>query len=285
LVVHGGPGGGCPPSYRQHFDPKLWRIICVDQRGAGKSKPSACLIDNTTWHLVEDFETLRKKLSIDKWFLKGGSWGSTLSLAYATKHPEVIRGLILRGIFTLRRKELLFFYQEGTSFVFPDAFEKFEAVIPPAERCDMISAYHRRLTGDDEAVKRECALAWSIYEMSTAKLYVDPSYIQRAADDIEFALKFARIESHYFVHGGFFDGDNYLIDKAKEIRGKFPIFIVQGRYDMVCPTKTAWDLRSSLITKDNYFDFVIVSDAGHSNSEPGILSEIIKATDRFAKFE
>jgi len=189
---------------RQYFDPDTYKVVLFDQRGAGKSTPFACLEENTTWHLVADMEKLREHLHIEKWLVFGGSWGSTLALAYAETHPDRVKGLILRGIFTLRRSELLFFYQEGSSWFFPDAWEQFIAPIPEVERGDMMSAYYRRLTGNDEKIKQECATAWSVWEMTTSRLYVDPAYIARAAEDDKFALAFARIECHYFVNGGFF---------------------------------------------------------------------------------
>jgi len=276
VVLHGGPGGGIATYYRQYFDPEAYRVVLFDQRGAGKSTPFASLEENTTWDLVEDMEKLRRHLEIDQWLVFGGSWGSTLALAYAETHPERVKGLVLRGIFTLRRSELLFFYQEGSSWLFPDAWEKFLAPIPEVERGDLMSAYHRRLTGSDEKVKQECATAWSVWEMTTSRLYVDPDYVARAADDDAFALAFARIECHYFVHGGFFKEDEQLIKGASRL-ASIPMTIVQGRYDLVCPMKTAWDLHKALPSSE----LVIVPDAGHSAKEPGIVDALVSACDKY----
>jgi len=277
LVLHGGPGGGVSDFYRQFFDPEAYRVVMFEQRGAGKSKPSAELKDNTTWHLVDDIERLRAHLKIDRWVVFGGSWGSTLALAYAEKHPQHVKALVLRGIFALRRKELLFFYQEGTSCLFPDYWEKFLEPIPPAERFDLMSAYHRRLTGTDEEEKLRCAKAWTTWEMATARLYVDKENVERG-EDPEFALAFARIECHYFVNAGWFKNDGQLIDEAAVLsKNKIPGTIVQGRYDVVCPAFTAWDLYK----KWPESKLVIVPDAGHSMKEPGILSELVKACDDY----
>lgn len=212
----------------------------MDQRGAGKSRPPAELRENTSQNLVEDIETLRKHLKIDKWVVFGGSWGSTLSLLYAEAHPERVKGLILRGIFTLRRKELLWTYQEGASNVFPDHFEDFLSVIPEVERFDMISAYYRRLTGDDKEEQLKCAKAWSRWEMATSRLHIDTELLSRVELD-EWALQFARIECSYFVNGGFFSSENQIYDNADKIQN-IPTTIIQGRYDMVCPVISAWDL-------------------------------------------
>ncbi|KAL6076180.1 Proline iminopeptidase, variant 2 [Balamuthia mandrillaris] len=311
VVVHGGPGGGIAPYYRQYFDPEAYHIILFDQRGAGQSLPFACLEENTTWDLVSDMEKLREHLGIDTWLLFGGSWvrylplcrchmltfhgfyscltvparcvlsaqkrqGSTLSLAYAETHPEKVKGLILRGIFTLRRKELLWFYQGGADFLFPDSWEKYIEPIPEVERGDLMSAYYRRLTGNNEEEKLACARAWSVWEMSTSRLYVDPEYIKRASEDDKFALAFARIECHYFVHGGFFHKEGQLIEDAHKI-AHLPIVIVQGRYDVVCPATTAWELKKQLPSAKFHF----VPDAGHSAKEPGIIHRLVEACDEF----
>lgn len=278
LVFHGGPGGGCSAEYRRYFDPEVYRVVLFDQRGCGRSTPHASLVDNTTWHLVADAELIREHLNIEQFVVFGGSWGSTLSLAYAETHKERVRALVLRGIFTLRRNELTWFYQEGASFVYPDAFERYVSVIPEVERSDIISAFHRRLTGDNEKEKLECAIAWSCWEMETSKLYVDPKYIERAASNSKFALEFARIECHYFVNGGFFESDGQLIANASILKD-IPGTIVQGRYDMVCPAKTAWDLKREV----PHFEFHMIADAGHSCSEPGITDQLIRATDKYAK--
>ncbi|EGC32465.1 hypothetical protein DICPUDRAFT_38349 [Dictyostelium purpureum] len=277
IVVHGGPGGGCEDFYRQYFDPQAYRIIMFDQRGCGKSTPFACLDENDTWSLVEDMEKIRVLLDINKWVVFGGSWGSTLSLAYAQTHPSRVKALILRGIFTLRREELIFFYQQGTSFLFPDFFDEYVKPIPLAERHDLISAYHRRLTGKDEKVMLECAMAWSKWEMATSKLIVDPKKIAKATEDPKFALAFARIENHYFVNAGFFREDGQLINDAHILKN-IPGVIVHGRYDVVCPIKTAWDLKK--VWGDNV-DLIITPDAGHSMAEAGNLSALVDACDKF----
>jgi len=276
LILHGGPGGGSVPFYRQYCNPKVWRIIMIDQRGAGNSTPHACLEENTTWDLVADIEKLREKLSIDKWVVFGGSWGSTLSIAYAETHPERVKALVLRGIFALREAELKFFYQDGASWLFPDAWEGYVAPIPEVERGHFMSAYYRRLTGADEATKIACAKAWSCWEMATSRLFVDPANIARAAEDDKFALAFARIECHYFVNGGFFKKDGQIIEDAHKIR-HIPGVIVQGRYDVVCPMKSAWDLHKNWPESE----LIVVPDAGHSCKENGILSELVKAVEKF----
>ena len=276
LFLHGGPGGGLDPVYRRYFDPKKWHVILIDQRGSGKSTPTAELRENTTWDLVADAERIREQLGIDQWVLFGGSWGSTLALAYAQKHPERVKGLILRGIFLLRRKELLWFYQEGASWLFPDAWDEYLKPIPEVERFDLMSAYYRRLTSEDPEVRRAAAKAWAIWEGTTSRLQVDPEYLTRFGADA-FADAFARIEAHYFVHGAWLRTDTQLLDDVPKI-AHLPGVIVQGRYDVVCPAASAWALhkrwpRSRL---------TIVPDAGHSIKEPGILSALVEAADEFA---
>ncbi|HEY0078565.1 MAG TPA: prolyl aminopeptidase [Pyrinomonadaceae bacterium] len=275
VFLHGGPGGGTVPEYRRFFDPSAYRIVLFDQRGSGKSTPHASLEENTTWHLVSDIERLREHLGIEDWVVFGGSWGSTLALAYAQTHPNRCRALVLRGIFLCRPKEILWFYQEGASAIYPDVWEQYVAVIPEAERGDMMSAYHRRLTSDDESVRLEAARAWSIWEGSTSKLFPDPGFIEEFGE-AEFALAFARIECHYFMHNAFFDTDNYLIENVDKIR-HIPSIIVQGRYDVVCPMMSAWELHRAWPEAD----LRIVADAGHSALEPGITGELVEATDRF----
>ena len=275
VFLHGGPGGGTVPEYRRFFDPSVYRIVLFDQRGSGKSTPHASLEENTTWHLVSDIERLREHLGIEDWVVFGGSWGSTLALAYAQTHPARCRALVLRGIFLCRPKEISWFYQEGASAIYPDVWEQYVAVIPEAERGDMLSAYHRRLTSDDEPVRLEAARAWSIWEGSTSKLFPDPGFIEEFGE-AEFALAFARIECHYFMHNAFFDSDNYLIENVDKIR-HIPSVIVQGRYDVVCPMMSAWELHRAWPEAD----LRIVHDAGHSALEPGITEELIEATDRF----
>ncbi len=275
VFLHGGPGAGCSPKARQFFDPAHYRIVLFDQRGCGRSTPHAELADNTTWHLVADMERLREHLGIERWLVFGGSWGSTLALAYAQTHPTRVSELVLRGIFMLRRWELEWFYQAGCDALFPDAWEEYLAAIPPAERGDLISAYHRRLTSPDEATRLTAARAWSVWEGATSFLHPDPAHIASSGED-QFALAFARIECHYFVNAGFFEVDGQLLRDAHRLRG-IPATIVQGRYDVVCPLRSAWDLHCAWPEAD----LRIVADAGHSAFEPGITHELVQATDRY----
>ncbi|HKE47988.1 MAG TPA: prolyl aminopeptidase [Rhodanobacteraceae bacterium] len=273
VFLHGGPGAGCNAKSRRFFDPKHYRIVLFDQRGCGRSTPHAELTDNTTWHLVADIERLRAHLGIDRWQVFGGSWGSTLALAYAETHPERVTELVLRGIFMLRRWELEWFYQKGCDAIFPDAWEEYLKPIPETERGDLMSAYHRRLTDADPAVQVAAARAWSIWEGATSFLYQDTAHIASSGEDA-FALAFARIECHYFVHGGFFERDDQLLHNAHRLRN-IPSVIVQGRYDIVCPVRSAWDLHRAWPEAD----LRIVADAGHSAFEPGNAHELILATD------
>jgi proline iminopeptidase len=275
VFVHGGPGGGIVPDYRRYFDPEAYRIVLFDQRGCGKSRPHACLEENTTWDLVRDMETIRESLDIERWAVFGGSWGSTLALAYAQTHPRRVKALVLRGIFLLREKEIRWFYQEGASNIFPDAWEDFLKPIPEAERGDMVAAYHRRLTSEDPAVRSEAARAWSVWEGSTSRLLPDPGFTEQFSGDA-FAQAFARIECHYFVNKGFFRSPNQLLENVDAVRD-IPAVIVQGRYDVVCPMTTAWDLHRAWPEAA----FELVPDAGHASSEPGIVDKLIEATDRF----
>ena len=279
VYLHGGPGGGCSPRMAGFFHPEKWRVILPDQRGCGESAPAAELRENTTWDLVADLEKLRERLGVEKWLVCGGSWGSALALAYAQKHPERTTALVLRGIFTLRRAELLWFYQEGASWIFPDLWEEFIAPIPPAERGDLIGAYHRRLTGADEKMQLECAQAWSRWEAGTLSLRRDDS---RLADFSrpEFALAFARIESHYFVNAGFFQRDGQLIAEAGKL-ADIPGFIAQGRYDAVTPMRTAWDLHRAWPSAK----LRVIPDAGHAADEPGIAAAIAEALEDFARMQ
>ncbi len=277
VFLHGGPGGGLTLDYRRYFDPAVYRLVLFEQRGSGKSTPHASIEQNTTWDLVADIERIREHLGIEGWLVFGGSWGSTLALAYAETHPDRVTELVLRGIFLCRPKEIQWFYQEGASWLFADVWEEFLKVIPEAERDDMVGAYHRRLTSDDEATRVGAARAWSIWEGSTSKLFFDNSSIERFADT-EFALAFARIECHYFINNCFFDSDNYLVENVGRIR-HIPCVIVQGRYDVVCPMTSAWDLHRAWPEAD----LQIIQDAGHSISEPGIIDALVGATDRFAK--
>ncbi len=273
LFVHGGPGGGTAPRMRRFFDPAAYRIILFDQRGCGRSTPHASLERNTTWALVADMERLRHYLGIERWQLFGGSWGSTLALAYAQTHPAQVTALVLRGIFTLRRWELEWFYQAGANALFPDAWAAFEAVIPSPERGDMLAAYHRRLTSPERATQLEAARAWSVWEAATSHLFPDAEQVAAFSED-EFALAFARIEAHYFVNRGFFNSDTELLEGVARIR-HLPGVIVQGRYDVVCPMATAWDLHQRWPEAK----FVVVPDAGHAAFEPGVTSALLEATD------
>jgi proline iminopeptidase len=276
VFLHGGPGGGIDPTYRRYFDPRKFRIVLHDQRGCGKSTPHAELRENTTWDLVSDIERLREHLGIERWVVFGGSWGSTLSLAYAETHPERCKALVLRGIFLLRRSELLWFYQDGASQLFPDAWETYLAPIPPRERGDMMGAYYKRLTSRDPKVRRKAARAWSVWEGTTSKLFTDPELVKRFAGG-RFADAFARIEAHYFVNKGFLSRDDQLLRDVKRIR-HIPGVIVQGRYDVVCPMRSAWDLHRAWPEAK----LVVVPDAGHSMSEPGTRSALIAEAERFA---
>jgi len=275
VFLHGGPGAGCSPKARQFFDPQRYRIVLFDQRGCGRSKPHAELTDNSTWHLVADIEQLREHLGIERWQVFGGSWGSTLALAYAQTHPTRVSELVLRGIFMLRRWELEWFYQKGCDAMFPDAWDDYLKAIPQAEHGDLISAYHRRLTSPDEATRLAAARAWSVWEGATSFLFQDPAHIASSSEDL-FALAFARIECHYFVNAGFFDVDGQLLRDVHRLHG-IPAVIVQGRYDVVCPPRSAWDLHRAWPQAD----LRIVPDAGHSAFEPGITHELIVATDSF----
>ncbi len=275
VFVHGGPGGGTEPRQRRFFDPAAYRIVLFDQRGCGLSRPFAELRENTTWDLVADMELLRARLAIERWQVFGGSWGSTLALAYAERHPERVTELVLRGIFLLRKQEIDWFYQRGADAMFPDAWEAYLAPIPPAERGDLVRAYHRRLTSDDEAVRQEAARAWAVWEGRTSCLLPNPDLVARSAGDA-FSLAFARIECHYFANDGFFEKDTQLLDEVGRIR-HIPTVIVQGRYDVVCPMESAWALHRAFPEAD----LRVVPDAGHSAFEPGNLHELIVATDRF----
>ncbi len=277
LMVHGGPGGGSNPTMRRFHDPSRYRIVLLDQRGCGRSIPNACLEANTTWHLVEDMERLRRHLGIGAWQLVGGSWGSTLALAYAETHPDRVTSLILRGIFLLRRAELEWFYQDGANWLYPDAFADFVAPIPPAERSDMIAAYHRRLTHPDLKVQLAAARAWSVWEASTLALTADPERIRHFAADA-YALAFARIEGHYFVNAGFFSHDGALLTGADRLK-TIPGTIVHGRYDVVTPIRSAFDLKAAWPRAE----LRIVPDAGHAMTEPGTIHELVAATRRFSE--
>ena len=273
IFLHGGPGGGIEPIYRQYFNPEKWRIIIFDQRGCGQSTPYSELKENTTWNLVNDIEKIRKKLKINIWTIFGGSWGSTLSLTYSILHPNRCKTIILRGIFLLRKKEINWFYQEGCSFIYPDAWEKYIAPIPQDERANLVNAYYKRLTSDNRKVRVKAAKAWSIWEASTSKLFQNKKTMH-SFKDTAFAEAFARIECHYFINKGFFETDNWNIDNIDKIK-KIQIEIVQGRYDVVCPMMSAWDLHKTLPSAG----FHIIQDSGHSMLEMGIRKKLIAITD------
>lgn len=276
VVLHGGPGGGCNAKMRRFFSPDIYRIVLFDQRGSGRSTPHASLEHNTTGNLVADIEILRAALDIRRWQVFGGSWGSTLALAYAQAHPDRVTELVLRGIFMLRPKEIRWFYQHGASEIFPDRWAHYLAPIPVAERDDLVAAYHRRLTSDDEAVRLEAARAWSIWEGSTSFLHTNESATQEFGE-AHHALAMARIECHYFVNGGFME-EGQLIANVGRIRN-IPAIIVQGRYDIVCPAVSAWELHEAWPEAD----LRIVPDAGHSAFEPGNAHELVMATDHFGR--
>ena len=275
VILHGGPGGGLSASYRQFFNPEKWRIVQFSQRGCGQSTPFAELRENTTWDLVNDIEKIREHLGISKWAVFGGSWGSTLSLAYAQTHPDRCEALFLRGIFLLRKKEIDWFYQSGCSKIYPDAWEKYVAPIPKEERSDMVAAYHKRLTSNDKEVRHTAARAWSVWEASTSKLIQDQNLME-SFDNVTYAEAFARIECHYFTNRGFFENENQLIDNVDKIR-HIPSVIVQGRYDVVCPPESAWELAKAWPEAR----LEIIQDAGHSVSELGIRKALVAATDAF----
>jgi proline iminopeptidase len=274
VFLHGGPGGGIDPLYRQYFEPSRWRVVLFDQRGCGKSRPYAELRENTTWDLVADIEKLRRHLGIERWWVFGGSWGSALALAYGQTHPQSCLGFILRGIFLLRSFEIRWFYQSGASYLFPDAWEHYLDPIPPNERDDLLAAYHRRLNDPDPRVRLRAARAWAIWEASTSKLIPSPELIERFGRE-EFAEAFARIECHYFVHGGFLDPEDQLLRGVERLR-HLPAVIVQGRYDVVCPPISAWELHQAWPEAE----FHLIPDAGHSITEPGIRTALLQATDR-----
>ncbi|EAB6718291.1 prolyl aminopeptidase, partial [Salmonella enterica subsp. enterica] len=268
-------GGTISAKQRRVFDPALYDVILFDQRGCGRSTPHASLDHNTTWDLVADIERLREKFGFEKWLVFGGSWGSTLALAYAETHPERVSELVVRGVYTLTRAELQWYYQFGVSEMFPDKWERFQAPIPEAERGDMMAAYRKLLTGADEAKKVEAAIAWSSWEGQTITLLPEPESSDKFAD-AHFALAFARIENHYFVHAGWLEEGQLIRDagKLKDIPG----LIVHGRYDMPCPAKYAWALHKAWPRAE----FCLIEGAGHAMSEPGILDRLIYATDKFA---
>ena len=276
LFLHGGPGAGCEPFHRRFFDPTKYRIVLFDQRGCGRSRPHAELYRNTTPDLIRDIETIRSRLGIERWLVFGGSWGSTLALAYAQAHPDRVSGLVLRGVFLCRDEEIRWFYQEGASWAFPDYWQDYLEPIPPEERGDMLAAYHRRLTGGDELARLAAARSWARWEALTATLLPNDSIVHHFADPRR-ALGLARIENHYFVHQAFLEPNQLLRDAGRivGIRG----VIVQGRYDLICPMKSAWDLHRAWPGSE----LKVIPDAGHAASEPGILSALVDATEHFAE--
>ena len=273
IFLHGGPGGGIEPIYRQYFNPKKWRIIIFDQRGCGKSTPHAELKENTTWDLVNDIEKIRIYLDISSWVVFGGSWGSTLALSYAIKHSIRCKALVLRGIFLLRKLEIDWFYQEGCSYIFPDFWEEYIKVIPIGERHNMVEAYYKQLTSDNQKVRINAAQAWSKWEASTSRL-VHKRTALHSFDDVKKAEAFARIECHYFINKGFFETDGWIL-KNCNILDKIPKIVVQGRYDVVCPTKSAWDLYNAC----KNIELIMIDEAGHSMLEEGIQKTLIKKTE------
>jgi len=275
VFLHGGPGGGISPQHRRLFDPVFYDLMLFDQRGCGRSTPHAGLEDNTTWHLVEDIERLRALAGVERWLVFGGSWGSTLALTYAQTHGQRVTELVLRGIYLCTRPELEWFYQSGVSEMFPDKYQRFVAPIPETERGDMLAAYHRRLTSGARADQIAAARAWSLFEGETITLLPDPA-MSAQHDDGEFALAFARLETHYFVNDCWLE-PNQLLRDADRLRA-IPGTIVHGRYDMPCPARYAWALHQAWPEAD----FHLIEGAGHAYSEPGILDQLVRATDRYA---
>jgi proline iminopeptidase len=277
IFIHGGPGGGTNPNHRRFFNPDAYRIILFDQRGCGKSKPHASLEHNTTWHLVSDMERIREKLRIERWQVFGGSWGSTLALAYAITHPKRVTEMVLRGIFLVSQRELEWFYQEGTSELFPDAWEEYLKPIPLEDRGDMIQAYYKRLTSQDRSTRLAACRAWSIWEGFTSSLYTKIDDVKASFGEETFAEAFARIECHYFVNKAFFKSDSWILDNCSSI-AHIPAVIVHGRYDVICPLSTAWQLHKALPGSELF----ITPDAGHSAFEDGNARALVAATDRFS---
>lgn len=277
VVLHGGPGGAVNPTMRRFFDPHRWRVTLFDQRGCGKSRPNSLLDGNDTWALVEDIERLRERMGVERWTVFGGSWGSTLALAYAAKHPDRVSALILRGVFLLTQRELDWFYRDGASMIYPDGWEKFLAPIPPSERGDLMGAYYKRLTHADSAVRIAAAQAWSRWEGDTLSIR-GPEARPEKFDEDEFSLAFARIECHYFVNGGFLPEDGWLLKQVDRLR-RIPCWIVQGRFDVVTPMEAAWKLKSAWPEAK----LEVVWDAGHASTEPGVVDALVRATDAAAE--
>ena len=280
VFLHGGPGGGGSTTVRRFFNPERYHIVIFDQRGCGRSMPHGCLEQNTTWDLVEDIETLKNKLGFEKWLVFGGSWGSTLSLAYSQTYPKSVSEMVLRGIFMLRKKELDWFYQEGASNIFPEAWEKFLEPIDISQRDDLMSAYHEIFKSENTEKKLNAAIAWSRWEGSTSSLSYNPDMADSFSDP-RFALAFALIENHYFVNKGFLEHENQLIESGIDIIRNIPTTIVQGRYDIVCPMSTAWELSKNWPEAN----LIVAPSSGHTAFEKEITHELIKATEEFAKNE
>jgi proline iminopeptidase len=277
LALHGGPGGGASPEMRRFFDPRRYRIVMFDQRGCGRSTPHAEVRENTTWDLVADIERLRERLGVAKWLVFGGSWGSTLALAYAARHPERVAALVLRGIFLITADEIRWFYQEGASRIFPDAWDRYVEPIPPGERGDLLAAFHKRLMSDDRTERLRAARAWARWEGETIS-FAGPAALPARFHEDRFVDAFARIESHYFVNKGFFESDGWLLRQGGAYAG-IPGRIVHGRYDVCTPLSSAWALKKVWPG----VDLEIIPDAGHSSLEPGIVDGLIRATDHFGR--
>lgn len=275
VFLHGGPGAGFSAFHRRLFDPKHFRIILFDQRGAGQSRPHAELRENTTWDLVSDIEKLRQHLGVKKWLVFGGSWGSTLALAYSQTHPESVSHLVLRGIFLCRPEEIEWFYQKGAHWIFPDVWERYLEPIPPAERGDLVQAFYKRLTSDNAGIRMAAAKAWSGWEGGTVHLLPDPKTFNKFTGD-QMAVALARIECHYFVNGCWFEHPDQLLRNVGRIR-HIPAVIVHGRYDVVCPVKNAFDLHA--VWPEAKFE--VIADAGHAVNEPGIMHALMASVERF----
>ena len=273
LFLHGGPGVGILPEYRRFFDPEEWQVVLPDQRGAGRSTPHAELTDNNTWALVEDLEKLRAHLKIDRWVVVGGSWGSTLTLCYAIKHPERVRGMVIRGVFLATQAETDWLFKFGLSEIYPDEWERFRALIPPAERADLVAAYHRRLLSDDEAVRLQAAAAWSRLESATMNLVTDEAVLADFTEPHK-ALAIGRIECHYTFNRFFMPADNWILENVNRLQG-IPLFIVQGRHDVICPVRAAWELHRALPQSQ----LRIVPDGAHSPLDAGMAGELVAAIE------
>lgn len=274
VVLHGGPGGGCSPAMRRYFDPEHYRIILFDQRGCGRSRPHASVMNNTTWHLVDDIELIRRTLDIDAWIVFGGSWGATLALIYAQAHPARVRNLVLRGVFLMTQRELDWFYGGGAGRFWPEVWSRFEALVPEDERGDLIGAYHRRLFSGDVAMETRFARAWSSWENALASIHSTGSGGEAPGD---YARAFARLENHYFTNAGFLEFDGQILAHAGRIK-HIPGTIVQGRYDMICPPESAYELSKAWPASE----LKMIRNAGHALSEPGISAELVRTMDRIA---